>query len=242
MTNFKPLKNYIFHLFNKLDNEFSFKSPFLDAGCGVGDFSYFLSEKDLIGDAIDFSEEAIKITKEYNKKELINVILGDATEINKKYNLIILMDVIEHIKEDKKFIENISNKLNNNGYIFISVPNNPDEWAWDDEHYGHFRRYTKEQIRKILRDNNLEVVKLWDFTFPIFYWMRKLSLKFMKPISEESSKENKTKKSSLNPYWERGLFSKIISNLPIWKLVYWIQFKFRNGKKGHEIIVLGKKI
>lgn len=241
MTNFKPLKDYIFYLFNKLDKEYSFRGPFLDAGCGVGDFSYFLSEKDLCGDAVDFSEEAIKITKEYNGKGLVNVILGDATELDKKYNLIILMDVIEHIKEDKKFLSKISDKLNKDGYIFISVPNNPDEWDWDDEHYGHFRRYKKEEIRKILKENNIEVVKLWDFTFPVFWLMRRISLKFMKPKEDIDNKENKTKKSSMNPYWEMGLLSKIISNIPIWKLVYWVQFKFRKGNKGHEIIVLGRK-
>ena len=42
--------------------------------------------------------------------------------IKKKYDLIIAMDVIEHINDDKKIIEKLNKKLLKNGKILITVP------------------------------------------------------------------------------------------------------------------------
>lgn len=46
-------------------------------------------------------------------------------ESKEKYDVIILSHVIEHFKEPKDILVAIKNKLNNNGYIYIEVPNSP---------------------------------------------------------------------------------------------------------------------
>ena len=88
----------------------------LDIGCGVGtvDFHTALKCKSVIG--IDYSSNAINIakinaekfnlsdnTKFYQKKFPENKITG-------KYNLILCLDVLEHIKYDKLAVKKI-NKL-----------------------------------------------------------------------------------------------------------------------------------
>ena len=54
MVNFKPMKNYMFFLTNKLIKKYNIKSPFLDAGGGKGDVSLFLLRKGFISRFIFF--------------------------------------------------------------------------------------------------------------------------------------------------------------------------------------------
>ncbi len=242
MTNFKPLKDYIAFLFDNANGKLNFKSPFLDAGTGIGDFSLELSKRGFYGDATDISEEPIKIAREILKGTNINIFNENATDIIGKYNLILALDVIEHIKNDKLFIKIMSKKLNKGGYIILTTPNNPSEWGWDDESYGHLRRYDQKDINLILKNNGIEIILIWDLTFPIFWIMRRISLKIFKPKKLNLSVDELTKISSLNPYWNRGYIGKFLNNLPLWKYFFHFQYLFRERGIGHEVFIVGKKI
>jgi len=241
MTNFKPMKDYLCFLFDILNSKYHFKSPFLDAGAGIGDFSLYLGKKGFSGDAVDISKEALKIARKNLKKYPIKVILKDVIKIKKKYKTIVAFDVVEHIEKDYYFIKKLSEKLATESYIILTTPNNPKEWSWDDEFYGHVRRYTPERIKQILKENRIELMCLWDFTFPFFWMMRRISLKLLKPRKTTLSKLELTKKSTLNQYWSTGLFSRIINDFPLWPCLFWIQFLFRKAGIGHEIIIVGRK-
>jgi len=52
-----------------------------------------------------------------------------------------LFDVLEHIKNDQQVLRKLSSLLVKGGFLVMAVPSNPDEWSWDDDFYGHFRRY-----------------------------------------------------------------------------------------------------
>ena len=64
MANFLPFKNYIFYCLDRIIEERHLRPPFLDAGCGTGDLSQYLYLKGWHGLALDFSEVAIKNTRE----------------------------------------------------------------------------------------------------------------------------------------------------------------------------------
>jgi len=241
MTNFKPMKDYLGFLFDRLNSKYHFKSPFLDAGAGVGDFSLYLAKKGFSGDAVDISKEALELARKNLKSYPILVSLKDATKINKRYKTIIAFDIMEHVKNDYSFIKKLSRKLEKGGYIIITTPNNPKEWDWDDEFYGHVRRYTPERIEKILKENGIEPLSIWDFTFPFFWIMRRISLKLLKPKKKSLSKMELTKESTLNQYWSAGPLSRIINDFPLWGCLFWFQFLFRKAGIGHEIIIVGRK-
>jgi len=232
----------MFFLFDKLNGEYNFKPPFLDVGTGQGEFSLHLAKKGFIGDAIDISEKAINIARKNLKKYPVNVILGDVNKIRKKYNTLLLLDVIEHIPKDHEFIKNLSKKLNIGGYIIISVPNDPKEWGIDDVSYGHVRRYTNAQLHSLLSQNGIKILSVWDFTFPFFWIMRRVSLKVIKNRQITLSSQELTEISSLNPYWSSFHFSRIINDSFFWKYLFPINYLFRNHGKGHEVFLLGEKI
>lgn len=143
----------------------------LEIGCGIGTFTKLL--KDFITDgnilAIDISDESIKEAKEkYNAKNL-NFIAADATSYdfkNKKYDVIVLPDVIEHIplRYHYDLFKTLSSVLKDNGIIFIHIPN-PYFLEWCHENRTDLLQiidqpiYTKELVRNI-SDHDLYIHKL----------------------------------------------------------------------------------
>jgi len=65
------------------------------------------------------------LISEYLKKQNFNVDLYDIgmEENEKKFDCIILSHVLEHIYDLNNFVINLDKNLNNNGLIYIEVPN-----------------------------------------------------------------------------------------------------------------------
>ena len=61
-----------------------------------------------------------------------------------------LLDVIEHIEDDREFLRTIRSAFSNCQCVIVTVPARPEAWSEWDEYYGHFRRYSPETLRKTL--------------------------------------------------------------------------------------------
>lgn len=98
----------------------------LDAGCGTGYGADYLSNvcKEIIG--IDISESAIRYARTHFQKdnlkyEVIN--LTGLTFQNSTFDIVCCLDVIEHIEDYKKAIQEIYRVLKSDGLFVISTPN-----------------------------------------------------------------------------------------------------------------------
>ncbi|MFA6410520.1 MAG: class I SAM-dependent methyltransferase [Candidatus Buchananbacteria bacterium] len=245
MANFLPLKNYIFYCVDKLIDQNSVQPDFLDVGCGIGDLSNHLGLKGWSGKAIDFSAQAFsQAQKNLEKFESIKVEHKTLFEENGIYNSIFLLDVLEHIKDDKAALEKISSLLAPGGQVIMVVPSNPREWRWDDDFYGHYRRYTADEINKKMTQVGLKPLVIWDITYPLFWFLRRLYTKIIKSKNSDKSQIDKTSNSSLANAWGFSKLSDFFSQgLFVWRLIYKIQFIFFRHKinNGHEIIILAQK-
>ncbi len=248
MANFIPLKNYMFYCLDKLISSHDLTYPFLDVGCGTGDLSKYLAQKGWHGNAIDSSKTAIAQAK--NKLKIfpnIKVSKKSLFEENGKYKTIFLWDVLEHIENDEVFLQKLTSLLLPDGYILIAVPSNPKEWSWDDIFYGHHRRYTAETIEKKLINAKLEPLVFWDFTYPLF-WMMRRTYTFLKSAPKYKNpniddKDEKTSLSSTVNSWNIPIISNFLNNENfLWRIYYKIQFKLFKNKinKGHEMFILAQ--
>ena len=107
----------------------SFKQvEILDAGSGFGQYSYFLSKKknrQITG--IDVKEEQISDCNIFFKKAGKNntkFFVDDLTKYIKQdhFDLIISVDVMEHIEDDVQVFKNFFTSLKKNGMLLISTP------------------------------------------------------------------------------------------------------------------------
>lgn len=143
-----------------------------DAGSGFGQYTYFMS-KHLQPCKIysaDVKEDWIEDCKKFfNSKRINNVEFGieDLTQIDhsSKFDVIICVDVMEHIEDDKKVFSNFFRALKNNGYLLINTPSifggsdvhHEDEESFISEHARD--GYSKEDIESKLLPLGFETYK-----------------------------------------------------------------------------------
>lgn len=247
MPNFRPLKNHMLYCLDKLIACYHLSPPFLDAGCGTGFLSLHLASKGWEGKALDFSPAAIaqthRLLTKFPQIEVEEKSFFDETAI---YRTIFLWDILEHLEDDVAALEKAAALLPPGGHLLLSLPSNPREWRWDDEFYGHFRRYTVTEARTKIRQAGLKPLVLWDVSYPIFWAMRRIYTK-LKPTpkrDQKRSRQAKTKASSLTNAWSFPLFSSLLNrSTPIWRTFSRLQYLFfkQQLSKGHVILLLAIK-
>jgi len=120
------------------------KTEILDAGSGFGQYSYFLAHnkpyRTILG--VDVKTEQIEdCNKFFRKTGLTNATFefADLTQFVKEnyFDLILSVDVMEHIEEDVLVFENFHKSLKPGGMLLVSTPS--DQGGSDvHEHHEHY--------------------------------------------------------------------------------------------------------
>ena len=147
-------RKYIYFLVKKY-----IKNRLLEVGAGIGSFTknYKNSLKNITLTELD--KKNIKRLKKRFKGSKIKIKAQLTSKLSGKFNSILYMNVLEHIKNDKKEINISLNKLNKKGYLIILVPAHNELYTKFDKEIGHFRRY-KVNFFKKLKLKNAKIVKL----------------------------------------------------------------------------------
>jgi SAM-dependent methyltransferase len=133
----------------------------LEVGCGIGSFTEMLVSYGNVY-ACDIDENCIEQTREIIDREA-NVGFGDIENgkyfFSKKiFDTITCINVLEHIEYDKKTLKNIYHLLKPAGVLILLVPAHPFLYGKIDQEIGHYRRYTKKDVRALLEDADFDVV------------------------------------------------------------------------------------
>ncbi len=107
------------------------KVQVLDAGCGFGQYSYFMAKKfknsKVLG--IDINERRIKDCLNFSESEGIENLKFDVVNLENlnyfdEFDLVLAVDVMEHIENDVKVFENFHKAMKKDGVLIISTPSN----------------------------------------------------------------------------------------------------------------------
>ena len=139
----------------------------LNVGAGTGHTSIMLSK---FGDvkSIEYNEKCCEIV---SKKTNLKIEQGDIRNLNydsNTFDLVTAFDVIEHIDDDVKAIEEIYRVTRKNGLIITSVPAFNFLWSDHDEINHHYRRYTKKSFNSLSENLKLEQIYCSYFNFFLF--------------------------------------------------------------------------
>ncbi len=250
MANFLPLKQHMFYCLDRFIEQYGLHGPFLEVGCGRGDVSAYLAEKGWRGLAIDFSDAAVAQARiRLQAFPQINVRQEALEDVVGAYDCIVMWDVLEHMEDDRAALRHVERLLRPGGQLLLSLPSNPREWRWDDDFYGHFRRYTVEDIAAKLNEAGMTPLAFWDFTFPVFWLMRRMYTRMKSGFPDArdnapADKESATKLSATRNAWDLPIVSGLLDRTAVlWHPIHRLQFRFfRNATaRGHEFFVLARK-
>lgn len=127
----------------------------VDIGGGNG-YTTSVLEKD--GFNMCLLEPSYQACLNGKKRNLLNVINGSIDDLENSNSQFTLLDVLEHIEDDGNFLDSILRKMSDCGMILITVPAFMSLWSDEDMKAGHFRRYKKGNLIKLLKNHGYTVV------------------------------------------------------------------------------------
>ena len=87
---------------------------------------------------------------------------------SRKFDLICMFDVLEHIEKDMAAVKTAVKQLKSSGKIIITVPAHMFLFGIHDRNMHHFRRYSKTNLKNLLEDSNLNILKISYFNMMLF--------------------------------------------------------------------------
>ncbi len=159
----------------------------LASACG-GNFSTCYKHGKVFG--LDISWKSIEICK---TKGIQNLVQADAQElpfVNGSMDVVIALDVLEHLENDSGSMREVARVLNKDGVFIFNTPAMMQLFSYHDLAFHHFRRYSAVELKNKLINANLQVswITYWSFfMFPVVYSFRKLKNFFSNSEDQPSS-------------------------------------------------------
>lgn len=133
----------------------------VELGCGSGTgIRYYLGRVRHVF-AIDHNDELLqRINRTLNTNKVTAIkadLMGEWRELRGiQADTVILMDVLEHFRDDTEFLRKAGALLRPGGKIAIKVPGQSRLYSSIDEASGHFRRYDPADLRRLARRVGLD--------------------------------------------------------------------------------------
>jgi len=205
------------------------KGNILEVGSGLGTFSEYIIER-FPESSITLSDVSHIYVKNLEEKfgskkvDVYKLDLNDSEDfqkiLHKKFDSIIAINVLEHIKDDKLALRQLHDLLNLDGTLVILVPANKFLYNVIDKSIDHWRRYTKDELRTKLQECHFSIKRMFSFNIlGMIGWYVNGNICKNPVINKQAS----------------GIFDKLI---PIMKMVE----KLLGRKIGLSIICFAKKV
>ena len=148
----------------------------LDIGCGTGAMSRKLAPWGSVVSA-DFSPLALS----YSRRRNLNLLCAsDAMRLpfrDESFDLVVAMDILEHVSDDSAALSEIYRVLKPGGRIIATVPAYQSLWSGHDVALMHFRRYVAREVGERFAAAHLRTQKLsyaMTFLYPAVWLIRRL--------------------------------------------------------------------
>jgi SAM-dependent methyltransferase len=117
----------------------------LDAGCGSG---RNLVELARVGRVVGLEPSArgAEVARARGVGEVIEAEIDTMPFDDSSFDLITLLDVLEHIEDDLGALRGLRRVARPGGFLLITVPAYPRLWSAHDELNRHYRRYTRAAL------------------------------------------------------------------------------------------------
>jgi SAM-dependent methyltransferase len=140
----------------------------LEIGCGTGHNIPMLRGFGTV-DAVELDPAARAVASERLGIEVVGASLPGLQGIAEPhYDLVAILDVIEHVEDDRAGLAAIARRLNPGGKVLITVPAHQWMWSAHDTLNHHHRRYSKKSLAALVADAGLKLERMSYFNSLLF--------------------------------------------------------------------------
>ena len=149
----------------------------LDIGCGTGAMSARVARWGRVVSA-DFSPLALQFSR---RRGLGNLVGADAMRLpfaSEQFDVLIAMDMLEHLQDDCRALDEFFRVLRPGGRLFATVPAYPHLWSEHDIALMHHRRYQRRELRERVIAAGFQVEKLshtMSLLYPVVAMQRRIN-------------------------------------------------------------------
>lgn len=152
------------------------KGPILELGSGIGNISNYILKDFSDVSLSDYNPEYCSILKakfRHNKNlnSVLSINLQDQnfkknnSHLKESFNTIILLNVIEHLRDDRLCVDYCSFLLKRGGNLIILAPAYKLLFSKFDSDIGHYRRYTVRSLSRLINNNDFNFLHTQYFNF-----------------------------------------------------------------------------
>jgi SAM-dependent methyltransferase len=148
----------------------------LEVGAGIGQITSALLQKPEIKKLTSIEPDAAfcaRIREQFPEHDLLQ---GTVNELkaDSDWNAVLSINVLEHIEDDEAELATYHRLLQPaRGALCLFVPARPEIYAPIDKDFGHFRRYTRPELREKLKGAGFEPVlfRYYNFVGYFAWWL-----------------------------------------------------------------------
>jgi SAM-dependent methyltransferase len=171
---YKFSRNYTIRWKYKLTQHHTVRKPasILDYGCGTGAFLKKCQENSMVIAGVEPSQRARNEAARHTKISIATRL----EEVNATFDVITLWHVLEHVSDLNKTLENLRDRLTENGTMFIAVPNLKSH---DAKHYGkhwaaydvprHLWHFSRRSMETLLGQHSLKLHTIVPMLLDAYY-------------------------------------------------------------------------
>lgn len=133
------------------------KARILEVGCGTGSNLALLKRFGSV-EAIEPDDSARALASARGGVEVQGGLLPDGVTLDDAaYDLIAMLDVLEHIPDDGSALKALRSKIRGGGKLLLTVPAMPWLWSAHDAAHHHQRRYTGSSLAAVVRQSGYRI-------------------------------------------------------------------------------------
>jgi SAM-dependent methyltransferase len=146
----------------------------LEVGAGIGQIAAMLLQNPAIKKLVSIEPDpkfCVRFRAAFPAHQIIQGTIDDLKN-DEPWNAILSVNVLEHIAADERELAVYRQKLaHEQGVLCLFVPARPEIYAPLDRDFGHFRRYTRPELRAKLERAGFEILRLRHYNFVgYFVW------------------------------------------------------------------------
>ena len=208
------------------------KNSIIDVGCGTGELLSHLAikfgEKNLLG--LDISKTGLKIAQEsfpnisFGLLEMNDLGL-QSRAIQSSTNIVVCSEVLEHLENPEVTLKFISDILEFNGILIVTVPAGPMSFL--ERYIGHHRHYTRESLARLLTESGFGKIEILRAGYPGINLIRLVSLLRGRRILNDIAESQK---------------SAVLLNIGLQIAEMILKYSLRDSRFGWQLIAVASKM